>query len=286
MAHAFIKNPGMVLAVSSALLYCVLNVGVRFMLADLTVWDIVLTRGLVGAATLLLVGYIWKINVFGKHKVLLTLIGLFGCLSSVCTTTAISRIPLYQALVLLYLYPALTVPMAYFINGVRVRLRACVLVTIAFAGCLCLIWPDNAAGLALDIGHLIGFFGACFYSLAYVLISRLGDDNCGLEPMFYYCLWAIAGVAIAALAFDLSTGLGSLQTVVSGIGLGFLAVLPLLAGYAALRWLEPFKVGVIGNLEVFGGALASWLIFSDPITMRALFGGLIILIVSLQLRRA
>lgn len=276
----------MVLAVSSALGYCCLNVGVRFALADITVWGILLTRGLVGVCAVTLAARLLKKNIFGKNMGLLALIGLTGFVSTACTTTAISRIPLYQAMVLLYLYPALTVPMGYFINGVRVRRRDCLLVILAFVGCLFLIWPDSTEGFVPDIGHVAGLAGSVLYSLAFVLISRLGEDNCGLEPLFAYSFWSFVGAG-AVLVFGLvDFGLVSPGAVGAALGLGVIAQVSILMGYAALRWLAPFKVGVIGTLEVFGGAFSSWLIFNDPMTVRALIGSLIILFVALQLRRA
>jgi drug/metabolite transporter (DMT)-like permease len=47
--------------------------------------------------------------------------------------------------------------------------------------------------------------------------------------------------------------------------------------FAALKYLPAHKVGVIGTLEVLGGALSSWLIFSDPFTPIGLVGAVIII---------
>jgi len=70
------------------------------------------------------------------------------------------------------------------------------------------------------------------------------------------------------------------------VGLAFLAIFGLLATYTALRWLPPFKVGIIGTLEIFVGALASWLIFDDPMTIRTVIGGMIILYTALKLKQS
>ncbi|MDR1921868.1 MAG: DMT family transporter [Candidatus Adiutrix sp.] len=285
MPNAKIADPGAALAFGSALAYCCLNVGVRFMIDELSVAGILVVRGLVGVIVTVMAARAFKKRLFGGNKKLLLLIGLCGSLSTICTTTAIARIPLYQALVLLYLYPALSVVFAYFINSSSISLRDGALAALAFCGCLVLIWPDSSAGLALDPGHFIGLGGAALYGLGFVLASRLGDENCGLEPVFYYSLWSLIGLFAAIAALDLPTGLGGARPVGAAVGLAVIALTAMLMGYAALRWLAPYKVGVIGTLEVFGGALSSWLIFHDPITFRALIGGMIILTAALKLRQ-
>ena len=285
--HFKLHNPGLPLAFGSTLAYSTLNVAVRFQLdGPLTAWGILILRGVFGLTVLGLVAVIFRKNLLGRNRRLLLAVGFCGFLSAVCVILAIREIPLYQALVMLYLYPALTVPLNFFINSARVGRRDILLVLLAFAGCLFLIWPDSTAGLYVGIYHLAGLGGALTFALSLVLTARLGDDNCGLEPLFYYSLWALAGTLLIALAFGLPIGLDSPRAVLSGLGLAALAATAILMAYAALRWVAPFKVGVIGTLEVFFGALASWLIFDDPITVRALIGGLIILGVALKLRRS
>lgn len=284
---AKMHNPGLFLAFGSSIVYCVLNVGLRFQLdGSLTVWGILVVRGLVGLAVLGLAAKLLKKDLLGRNRNMLLAVGLGTFLSTVFVVLAIGNIPLYQALVMLYLYPALTVPLNYFINSVKVRPETVFWVAAAFAGCVILIWPDSAAGLQVGVYHLAGLAGALFYALSLVLGTRLGEGNCGLEPIFYYSLWAFFGALAAIFIFGEPTGLKDPAAWGASLVLGLLALTSLLMAYAALRWLLPFKVGIVGSLEVFGGALSSWLIFDDPITIRAVIGGLIILGVAFRLRRS
>ena len=280
------QNPGLPLAFGSTLAYCTLNVALRLQLeGTLTVWGILILRGIFGLAVLGLAARIFRKNLLGRNRNLLLAVGFGSFMSTVCVTLSIREIPLYQALVMLYLYPALTVPLNFLINSARVGLRDILLVLLAFIGCLFLIWPDSSAGLYVGIYHLAGLGGALAYALSLVLAARLGEDNCGLEPIFYYSFWAFFATLLISLVSGEPIGLDSPREVAIGLGLATLASAAILMAYAALRWLAPFKVGVIGTLEVFGGALASWLVFHDPITVRALFGGLIILGAALKLRQ-
>lgn len=279
-------NPGLSLAFASALSFSFLNIGIRYALdvSDLSVWGILFLRGLTALATAFVLALLLKASVIGRDKGTLALIGFCNFASAITLTMAIDLIPLYQALVLLYTFPALTVPLGYLINGDKVNARSLMLVGAAFAGCVILLWPDQAAGLDLGFGHLIGASTPIFYSLAFVLANRLGEGNNGLEPLFYFGLWATLGNLAIIVFLPSSGGLPSPQLLAPGFGLGALAVSGLLCGYAALRWIKAYKVGVIGTLEVFGGILASWLFFGDPISLRALLGGAVILTAALKLR--
>ncbi len=68
--------------------------------------------------------------------------------------------------------------------------------------------------------------------------------------------------------------------------LAFLGITAQGLGYAALRWLPAFKVGLIGSLELPAGAVLSWLLFNDPMSPRTLFGGLMIVFAVFQLRKS
>lgn len=278
------KNPGLILAFASAITFSLGNIGTRFMASEMSTWGLIFLRGCLGVALVWLVAGRLKKTLWGNNWKSLSLIGLLGFLSTSCTFTAIYRIPLYQAMVLLYLYPAFAIVLSALINREPVYLRDGLWVALAIFGCVLLIWPDEAAGLNFQIGHLIGVLGSFLYGLGFVLARRLGAANSGLEPIFHYSLWAAVGAIPMAYLFGAGLGYQSGSAIMAGFLVGGLASLGQLMGYAAVRWLPAFKVGVIGTLEVFGGALASWLIFDDPMTARAAAGGFIILFVALTIR--
>jgi drug/metabolite transporter (DMT)-like permease len=274
------KNPGLLLAFASPVAFSVGNIGVRVISGEVTVWGLILLRGCLGVMLVWLMARQMKKPLWGRHWKLLSIIGGCGFFSTACTFTAISQIPLYQALVLLYLYPTISIVLAALINGERVHPRDIIPLFLTLLGCLMLIWPDQAAGLDFKNGHLVGLLGSFFYALGFVLARRLGNDNSGLEPIFHYSLYCAVGAVVAILVFGRVTGLDNASEMAGGLGVGMVASLGQLLGYAAVRWLPAHKVGVIGTLEVFAGAVSSWLIFNDPMTVRALAGGGLILFAS------
>lgn len=279
------QRSGLLLALASPVAFSCFNIGVRVMAGDITIWGLLFLRGCIGVAVILAVARLLKKNLWGRNRGLLMLIGLVGFLSTACTTTAITLIPLYQAMVILYLYPCLAIGLAAVINGEKAHPRDGLGVGLALFGCVLLIWPDQSAGLDFQAGHLIGLLGSFLYSLSYVLTRRLGESNSGLEPIFHYSLFAAVGAIPLGLLFGANPGLTSAAAVGAGLALGALGSLGQMMGYAALRWLPAYKVGVFGTLEVLGGVLASWLIFNDPMTVRTIAGGAIIILVAFALRR-
>lgn len=281
-----LRNPGYTLALGSAAAYTCYDVAIRALLANLTVWGLLVLRGGLGLALVLILTRILKRSPWGARRGLLAAAGLFIFSSSVCNTISISTIPLYQALVLLYLYPVFTLLLAAPINGEPVTGRDLGLALLALFGCLVLIWPDRTVGLTLSRGHFIGISGALLYSLGQTFIRRLGDGNTGLEPNFYYSLYAVTLAWPLSMLFGSHLGLETARGLYTGLFLAFLGITAQVSGYAALRWLPGFKVGLIAYLEVFLGALISWLIFKDPLSLRAAAGGIIIVMVVFQLRRS
>lgn len=275
------KNPGLVLAVASPLAFTCFNVGVRLITADtLSIWGLLFLRGCIGVTLVYLAARALKKNLWGRNRGLLMLIGLCGFLSTACTTKAITLIPLFQAMVILYLYPSWAILLSALINREGIQLRDALGVALALFGCILLIWPDESAGLALRLGHLIGLFGSFLYGLGFVFARRLGDENSGLEPIFHYSLFAVLGAIPLSFIFGANLGISSISDVGAGLVLGAVGSLAQMMGYAALRWLPAYKVGVLGTLEVLGGVLGSWLIFNDPMTGRAILGGAIIIFVA------
>ena len=278
------KNPGVFLAFSSALAYGLGDAGVRLMVEAVSVWGLVFLRGLLGlVATIFIAGLFGK-KLWGENIRLLSLIGLSSFLASCLTFTAFSRIPLYQALAILYLYPILSLGLAALINGEPISAGDGLKAFLALGGCLLLIWPDEAAGLIFDFGHPAGLTGCLLYSLSIVLARRLGSANSGLEPLFHYSLCCVLLVPLLALFFGQGLNLEPNLQAAQGLLVVSLTALGQFFGFAALRWLPAHTVGTIGTLEVVIGALFSWLFFHDPITVRAFLGGGLILAIALSIR--
>ncbi|MDR1309867.1 MAG: DMT family transporter [Deltaproteobacteria bacterium] len=281
-----IQKTGLLLAFSAPLLYSLFNAGFKILSRDLSPLGFLWIRGLVGMVLAGSLALATRSRPARRHLGILGLAGLSSALSTACVTTAITAIPLYQAIVILYLYPALSVILGFLVNGERIGSLEALGLAVAFAGCALLVWPDRAAaGPGLGWAHLAAFLGSLLFALPCVLIRRLGDDNDGLWPFFSYSLFSVLSAWPLAASFGVGLAPASVSLLALGAGLAVFGSLGQLTTYAALRYLPAFKVGVIGSLEVLGGALASRLIFDEPLTARALAGGALILYAAFGFRR-
>lgn len=280
------SNPGLNLALCSALFYTSYDVGVRSLIGDLSVWGMLFLRGCLGLAVMSFLARMLSRTLWGGGQTrLLLAVGFFAFGSSICNAISLSSIPLYQALMIIYFYPIFTLLLAAPINGEAVTIRDLGLTVVAVMGGMALVWPDEAVGLEFKAQHLIGIGGALLYSLGQVCIRRMGPGNSGLEPIFYYSLYALMLAIPMSLIFKVDLGLGNVRGLGGAFTLAVLGISAQLSGYAALRWIPGFKVGIIGYLELLLGGLISWLVFQDPMSPRALAGGLVVVFAVFQLRR-
>ncbi|MDR2443451.1 MAG: DMT family transporter [Deltaproteobacteria bacterium] len=276
MSHIENKNHGLLLAVASPLCFATFNAGLRIVSAQITIYGLMFLRGLVGMALVLIISKLMNLKLNKNRKLFLLSIGFVSAFSTVATTTAITLIPLYQAVVILYLYPAITVPLGYVLGGDKITPRSLAGVVAAIIGCVLLVWPDSQAGLNLHYGHAIGLLGATLYALSFIMTRKLGSGYSGLEPFFTYSLASfLISWPLSKIIYD-GLGIDNQGEVLLGLALVWLGAAAQLMAFAALRFLPPFRVGVIGTLEVLLGALCSWLLFNDPFTVRALIGAIII----------
>ena len=268
---------GLALAFASPFLFAAFDIGIRILSAGISIYGLLLLRGIVGTAIVLAFARAAGIRLRLGKLGPLALVGLLSALSTVCTTTAISRIPLYQAVVILYLYPAFTVVLSALLRVDSITVKAILGVLTAFAGCVLLVWPDSEVGLSLGLFHLVGVLGSLCYAATLITIRRLGGGQSGLEPFLAYSLAAILVSWPLSHLFGTGLGIDALSEVGQGAALACLGSAAQLMAFAAVKYLPPFKVGIIGTLEILGTALASWLLFSDPVTARTAIGAVVVI---------
>ncbi|MDR0355916.1 MAG: DMT family transporter [Deltaproteobacteria bacterium] len=276
---------GYLLAFSAPFLYSVFNACFKIMSAELNALSFLLVRGLTGMALVGLVALATGSRPERRHWTVLILAGLASAMSTACITTAITIIPLYQAIVILYLYPAMSVILSWLINREKIGLLEIIGLAVAFAGCVLLVWPDESAGLELKAAHFIAVLGSVFFALCCVLIRRLGSDNNGLWPFFSFSLFCALSAFPLAWTFGVQIAYDRPKLLALGASMAVIASLAQVITYAALKYLPAFKVGIIGSLEVLGGALASVIIFHEPLPIKAVIGGGLILYAAFGFKR-
>jgi drug/metabolite transporter (DMT)-like permease len=265
---------GLICAFTAAICYAGLNAAIRFADVHMSVWHIIFYRSLFGAVAMALLARTAGIGSLGQSRSTLCLVGLFGAAGVVALTVALIVLPLFEALVLLYLFPAFSALLSPWLTDDRMAPRDWLLIGAAFLGACLVLWSGSFIG-ALRWGHALGLMSAFCLGLTFTLIRRISADNNPLTPFFYICaagmLASVGPLWLQSRTFTVATA--------GWPALGAVAVLATaahLAGNKALRYLPSPRVGVILMTEVAFGAVIGMLVFGEYLGGRIWMGGILI----------
>jgi drug/metabolite transporter (DMT)-like permease len=241
-------------------------------------------RCVVGVVFLLGLAAIFRISILGRRRGVLLGLGLTGSVSILCLITALVLLPLFQALILFYLYPVIAALVSPPLTGDRIDRIDWGLICLAILGAGLVLWTGGTEPLRLQWGHLCALGAAVFYGLTLTLVRRVSPVNHPLTPVLYVCvlgtLLSLPSLALAEQPLPLSgPGLGGM------IGIGLFAALAHLAGNKALTSLSSPHVGIVSMLEVVFSSLCGYVLFSEGVGWSALLGALLIVAGSLGLTR-
>jgi drug/metabolite transporter (DMT)-like permease len=244
----------------------------------MSILGLLLIRGVTGVILILIASFIIRTKPWSNNLGILALIGFTGSMAAVFNTAAFTMVPLYQAIVLVYLYPSQAAILSMIINGEKITRHDLLGIVIAFIGCLILVWPSETNGLSFKLGHIMAFLGAAFYALSFVLTRRLSrKSGAGLAPLFSFCLFCALVSVLISLVGGVDLGVDNITEIRDGFFVGLLGSTGQLLAFAAVRYLPPHKVGVIGSMEILGGTLFSLFLFHDTFGIQAIVGGILII---------
>ena len=270
-----LPNPGLYYAALAALFYAVFNVVLRFVEPHATVWQVIFGRSLFGLICVTLIARQQGIELTGKNRKLLLLNGLIATTSFTCLVAALLLVPIFEALALLYLFPAFAAFFSPRITGERMGGVEWFCIATSFVGTLLIIWPGHLND-SLEWGHLAGLAAGLLYGLTITVTRKLRAVNNALTPFFY--ISAVGTVACTAILLNLPGGFAmDLPGWTGIIILALLAAGAQLSSNKALGTLASAKVGVINMLEVPIGMVAGYFILGEAIGGRALSGAAFIL---------
>lgn len=201
------------------------------------------------------------------------LLGVTTVAMTVCFFSAMQRIPLGLAVAIDFLGPLAVATFGY---GLSRRLFWPLL---AGAGVLLLAhdgegWTGNFAGVLFAFGAATGW--ACYI----LLTKRVGAAFQGFEGLAI----SLAVSAIVATPFGFADGLSgiSLEGLLGMAGLAILVpLLPYTLEMTALRRMPTATFGILMSLEPAFGALAGFLILSQPMTVLQMLGTALVVAASI-----
>ena len=134
------------------------------------------------------------ISVWGNDKGLLIARGVAGSFALICVYFVVTTLPLAEATLIQYLYPAFTAIIALIFLKEHLHISSILCISLSLIGLLIMINPDMSftEGFALPwFNVFIGLLGALGTAVAYVLVKRLSKNEDSSVIIFYFPLIAL-----------------------------------------------------------------------------------------------
>ena len=174
---------GAICAFAAACSYAGLNAAIRFADAHMSIWHIVFYRSLFGVAAMIVLAWVKKYPLLGMQRSTLCLAGFSGAVGITALTLALILLPLFEALVLLYLFPVFAALLSPWLTGDRVSNRDWLLISAACCGAAIVLWSGKRVE-GLHWGHLLSLIASFSLGLTFTLIRRVSSENNPLTPFF------------------------------------------------------------------------------------------------------
>ena len=184
-----------------------------------------------------------------------------------------------RVLLLFYLAPLWTVPLARLILHERLDGRGFAVMAVAFAGAMIMLWhPQVGLPWPASRAEWLGLAAGFFFALGNVLVRRLHDMGDAAKSLV---IWAgVAAVALAYVPFSGSSGAQALEAaraaplIVLGIGVALFGMS--LALQYGLSRLPANRAIVILLFELVVAAVAAYLLAGEVMRPQDWIGGALI----------
>ena len=265
---------------SAALLFTLLNVLIKTLGPQYTVWHIGFYRFFGGAAVLLLVFGRHRNPFKGNNPRLLIIRGCVGSVAFICLVTAVRLLPVSTALVIFYSFPVFSALFSFLLYGERIGVLEVACMVLVGLGIAVLFDFELAGG---RLGQVIAIVGAVFAGLTVTLIRSLRLINGPVIIYLYFCTMGTI-VVLPKFAFNpvwpvtVADGAMVLGIVLSSVT----AQLLMNQGFFYCRGWEG---GVFMSSEVIFTAIVGIVFLGDPVSWRFWTGGLLIFASGVALNR-
>ncbi|RTZ94345.1 MAG: hypothetical protein DSY91_00400 [Deltaproteobacteria bacterium] len=215
-----------------------------------------------------------------RHVPFFALYGLLSIgLNSFCYFSAIQKIGISLAVVLLYTYPVFLMILSIFflkepLTGIKVFA-----LLLSVTGVMFLVTHGGLWGNLTSRSGIFYGLGAGFFSALYSLFGKKALVRYQPATVLFYAL--LFG-SLFFLVWGLATG--QLQTRFSSKAWFWLFVLgvgPSLLGYflytMGLKYVEASRAGIVATVEVLAAVLGAFLFFDERMTAKQILGGIMVL---------
>lgn len=266
---------GLVFALLAAVFAAGYDILTRFYCSGLTPWQIILARAILGLALSLALARTLGLNLLGRNRRGMVVIALTLVGGVLCFIFALFRLPVFEAVLLIYLYPVFAALFSPFLVNERIGPKLWGLIGVAFCGTIFILWPQDLAW-SVNGGHVLAIAAALAHGLALTLVRRYRRENSPVTPFFYFsALGAVVSVGALGLSGQpMPAGSASLAVLTATAIAACLAQLSMIKAASCITSAE---VGIIGMSEIVFGGLLSFLLFGEAVGLRQLWGGILVI---------
>ena len=188
-----------------------------------------------------------------------------------------------RVLLLFYLAPLWTVPLAWLLLGEKLDLPGFVVIVLAFCGAMAMLWkPDLGVPWPTARGEWLGLAAGFLFALGNVLIRRLSTmTDAGKSIVIWAGVTFAAAVALPASALDPRIAVAAAMTrpgLLAAVALGLVAMS--LALQYGLARMPATRAIVILLSELVVAAVAAYLLAGEVLRPQDWIGGALIVAAS------
>ena len=267
--------------VLSALCFALLGATVKATnMRGIPVLEILAARALISSLLSYADIYRKGISPWGNARFLLFIRGLVGTLALMCVFYAVTTIPLAEATLLQFLYPAFTALLGLLFLKEAIQWSTIVCIVLSTLGLLIIVQPDFLFGGGSDgpfalnlLGVGAGIVGALGSGIAYVIVRKLSSSEDPSVIIFYFPFIALPiSIFLLGDGFVMPQGFTWFLLLLVGI-------LTQVAQYGltkAMQFEKAGKASAYAYVQVVFAALLGWIFFSEIPTMTTVLGAVLI----------
>lgn len=271
-------NKGALLAISSSLIFSIMNALVKLISDVIPTGEIVFFRSSIGCLIIVMLMVSKGIAFSKEDRSLLVLRGVAGALYLICYFYSIAHLPLADASLLVYLSPIFTIVGSMLIYREKVDKRSMLWLAVVVIGAILLVRPWQFSSYTLV--SLVGVMSAVFASIAYLSVNTLKKRHHSYEIIFYFLFIAtLMSIPMMWNNFVWPTP-WQLMILLMITAVSLLGQLVLIQAFASDNLIIVSVVRYIGIVFNIGWG---WLFWNEVPLMLSLIGGALVIVSCIQL---
>ena len=248
-----------------------MNALVKWTSVNADVWMIIFIRSLVIALAVAIFARFQGISLKVKDRRKMFFRCLTGLIAMLLYFTALSLIPIGQAVTLQYTAPLFVALLSGRLISEKVSSSVLVLLMTAFIGIVLIVSPDFDS---IDSNALLALGSGLFAGLAYIFVRDLRKTESPSSVVFWFAAFSVLGSTIQAVpnVSDLS-----LEMVAALIGIGVGAGGGQVGITMAYHKANAAWVSAFSYLTVIIATIYGIILFDEILTLKIVLGGLMII---------